>query len=206
MAFNPRQERLQEEWIRLQELNRESDHVHVEPVNVLPGAPPEQYHVTLRCRGIIGIDGNQSPVYGDQHLVEIKCDDSFPADVPLVRWLSPIWHPNVQHEGARCACLNKTEWLGGMMIYDVCRQLFEMTQYKNYHAELTPPFPYDRKVAEWVRDVAEPRGVVHKARKIYTDDRPFVRPMPTGPKISIRRVESAPPQGPPPQIRMTRLP
>jgi hypothetical protein len=60
---------------------------------------------------------------------------------------------------------------------DLCRQMFEMVQYKNYHAdESRPPYPLDHEVAKWVRDVAEPRGIVNKDLGIFVDNRPFVKP------------------------------
>jgi ubiquitin-protein ligase len=173
---NPRQDRLRAERERLEALNRESDHVQVLPVDVLPGSEPERYKATFRCRGIVGIDASRRPVYGDQHVVLIHCDESFPSDAPRLRWVTPIWHPNIQHIEPKGVCVNKSEWLGGMGLDDLCRQMFEMVQYKNYHADLSPPFPLDSEVARWVREYAQPNGVVDKKRRVYVDDQPFTRP------------------------------
>lgn len=174
--FDPRQERLKTERRRLEKLNEESDYVRVEPLDVLNGSEPEHYRVTFLCRGIVGIDAAQSPLYGNRHQVEIACNDDFPADVPSLRWITDIWHPNIQHTGSKGVCVNKPEWLGGMGLDDLCRMMFEMVQYKNYHAELTLPGPLDGVVAQWVRQYAEPRGIVNKNRGIFVDDRPFTRP------------------------------
>ncbi len=197
-ARDPRQDRLAAERRRLDRLNEESDWVRVKPIDVLPGSEPERYLVTFVCRGIVGIDGQRQPVYGDRHEVEMLCDEDFPAEPPRLRWNTPIWHPNIQHDGAKGVCINKPEWLGGMGLDDLCRQMFEMAQYKNYHAEYKPPYPLDGAAARWVLEHAEPNGIVDKKRKISVDDRPFTRPTVTD-RI---RLEVQPPKPQAPRIRL----
>jgi ubiquitin-protein ligase len=197
-SFNPRQNRLKLEQQRLDAINRDSDYVRVEPIETLPGRAPERYKVTFLCRGIVGIDASQSPVYGERHEVQIYCDDDFPADVPRLRWETPIWHPNIQHDGQKNVCVNKAEWLGSRGLHDLCQQLFEMVQYKNYHAELSPPYPLDSNAAAWVREYAEPRGVVNRNRGISVDNRPFYRPTPAdrdGSSIHLMDTQSNAPRG-----------
>jgi ubiquitin-protein ligase len=176
---DPRQARLKTERLRLERLNQESDYVRVEPLDVLGGDEPEHYRVTFLCRGITGIDADRKPIYGDKHEVEILCDDDFPSDVPRMRWVTPIWHPNIQHHEPKGVCVNKPEWLGGMGLDDLCRLMFEMVQYKNYHAVFTQPYPLDHEVAKWVLEYAEPHGIVDKKRSIFVDDKPFTRPTET---------------------------
>lgn len=173
---DPRQARLKREWDLLQELNAESDCVYVEPLNELAGSEPEHFRVTFACRGIVGVDpSTQAPIYGERHQVELLCDDDFPSKPPRLRWITPIWHPNIQHDREKAVCINEAEWLGAMKIYDLCRMMFEMVQYKNYHAESnTPPYPLDGVVAAWVRNHAEPRGIVKKGER-FVDDKPFTR-------------------------------
>jgi ubiquitin-protein ligase len=179
-SFNPRQSRLTLERQRLEAVNKDSDYVRAEAIDLLPGRAPERYKVTFLCRGIVGVDSSKKPLYADQHEVQIYCDNDFPADVPRLRWNTPIWHPNIQHDEPKNVCVNKTEWLGGMGLNDLCQQLFDMVQYKNYHAELIPPYPLDSEVATWVREYAEPRGVVDKKRGISVDKRPFYKSTASG--------------------------
>lgn len=189
MTRSPRQARLEAERQRLEALNKESDHVRVEPLEVLPGQPPEKYKVTFLCRGIVGIkQPSQEPIYGDRHEVTIYCDHEFPAEVPRLRWLTAIWHPNIQHDRDKNVCVNRHEWLGGMGLDDLCQQMFEMVQYQNYHALHSPPFPLDAEVAKWVREHAEPRGIVDKKRAIAVDHQPFVR---GGPRIRFQPAQPA---------------
>ena len=193
--FDPRQARLKKERQALEKLALESDYVRVEALDQVEGSEPEHYRVTFLCRGIAGIDGSERPVYSERHEVVIHCDDSFPSDVPKLRWETPIWHPNIQHIEPKGVCVNKSEWLGGMGLDDLVRQMFEMVQYKNYHAdEATRPFPLDMKVARWVREYAEPAGILDKRRGIYVDDKPFTRP--TDVNTAATRIKLLPPKEP----------
>ncbi len=176
MSGNRRQLRLEDERKRLESINSDSAHVRVQPIDALPGRAPERYKVRFLCRGIVGIEASREPIIGTEHEVQIYCHQDFPADVPWLKWETPIWHPNIEHSGQKRVCVNKAEWLGGMSLADLCQQMFEMVQYKNYHAELTPPYPLDSEAAAWVRDYAEPRGIVDKGRGKFVDNVPFYKP------------------------------
>jgi ubiquitin-protein ligase len=200
-ARDPRLERLADEWEKLRRLNAESDHVHAEPVHHRGGGPPEEYRVTFRCRGIVGIDANQNPLFGEEHCALIRVHEGFPWEPPLLRWETPIWHPNIQHEEPHGVCVNKNDWLGEMGLDDLARTLFEMIQFKNYHAELVDPYPLDREVARWVREVGEPRGYFNKRLRKYVDDRPFTRPTASA-RISFPAPVAPPPRTAEPRIRL----
>jgi ubiquitin-protein ligase len=174
-AYDPRQKRLEDEHQRLTRLNEESDYVRVKELDALEGSAPEHYLVIFLCRGIIGVDSSQQPIYGDRHEVEIYCDMEFPSKPPRLRWVTPSWHPNIDHKTGG-VCINEPEWLGGMRLDDLCRMMFEMVQYKNYHVLHAKPYPLDQTVAKWVREHAEPQGIVDKERGICVDNKPFTRP------------------------------
>jgi len=192
---NPRFDRLESESRLIMALNKDTDHVRVEPLEVLPGWVPERYKVTFHCRGIARVDAAQQPEFAEWHEVEINCDEQFPADVPRLRWLTPIWHPNIEHEDPSRVCVNKSEWLGGMGLDELCKQMFEMVQYKNYHAELTPPYPLDAKAAKWVREFGEPKGIMNKKLGIFVDNQPFYKASAT-PAGRLRLVSSSSSSGP----------
>ncbi|HTS06837.1 MAG TPA: hypothetical protein VMP68_14760 [Candidatus Eisenbacteria bacterium] len=187
-AFDPRQVRLEDEWRRLDAVNRDSDFVRASQVDAIPGRAAERFRVTFLCKGIVGIDpGSQEPIYGNEHSVLMYCDQEFPSEVPRLRWESPIWHPNVQHDEPKNVCVNRAEWLGGTGLDDLCRQLFDMVQYRNYHADDSRfPYPLDRDVAKWVREYAEPRSIVDKKRGISVDDKPLYRPSAVARRIRIQ--------------------
>ena len=174
---DPRTARLRYEWQQLQSLQFASDAVRVEAPFARPGVTPDRFRLLFLCRGVVGIAASGDPVFGDSHAVEMHCSRSFPVELPRLRWLTPIWHPNILHTEPRTVCVNKAEWLAGMTLVDLARQMFEMVQYRNYHAAHSPPFPIDAAAARWVRELAEPRGLIDKKRGKAIDDRPFVRPM-----------------------------
>lgn len=186
VAYDPRQKRLEDERQRLLRLNEESDYVRVKELDALEGSAPDHYLVIFLCRGIVGVDSSQTPIYDDRHEVEMYCDMDFPSKPPRLRWLTPSWHPNIDHKTGG-VCINEPEWLGGMRIDDLCRMMFEMVQYKNYHVIHEPPYPLDQTVAKWVRDYAAPNGIVDKDRGIYVDNKPFTRPTVTD--IRVERKE-----------------
>ena len=180
-----RQKRLRKEQGLLEKVNRESDHVKIAAVTPVGGAP-ERYIVTFLCKGIADIDGVKEAIYANRHEVEIYCDADFPAEVPRLKWITPIWHPNIRHKEPKDVCVNRHEWLSGMYLDHLCWQMFDMVQYKNYHAEPTEPFPLDHDAAQWVLHFAEPRGIVNRRRGISVDNKPFLR---SGSPVDIGRPE-----------------
>src|SRR5215472_10637549 len=194
MSGNRRQMRLEEERKRLEAINSDSAYVQVEPIDLVPGRAAERYKVRFHCRGIARIDALRRPVYATEHQVQIYCHQDFPADVPWLQWETPIWHPNIEHGGQKRVCVNKAEWLGGMSLADLCHQMFEMVQYKNYHAELTHPYPLDPEAAAWVREYAEPQGIVDKSRGIFIDNLPFYKPEAAEQVSRIHIVRAEPPK------------
>jgi ubiquitin-protein ligase len=192
MSATKRKIRLEEERKRLEAINSDSAYVRVQPIDLVPGRAPERYKVRFLCRGIAGIQASRKPTYATEHEVQIYCHQDFPADVPWLQWETPIWHPNIEHTGQKRVCVNKAEWLGGMSLADLCYQMFEMVQYKNYHAELTPPYPLDPEAAAWVRDYAEPEGIVDKNRGIFVDNLPFYKPEASERVSRIHIVKSEP--------------
>lgn len=194
-GYNPREERLRKEWQALRHLQAESDTVRIQEVVEIPGRPPERYVVTFLCQGITGIDPvSREPRYGSEHRVEIYCDHGYPTDVPRLRWLTDIWHPNIHRDGR--VCTNAPEWLAATSLEDLCFQMFEMVQYKNYHAENSSPYPLDDAAAQWVIEFAEPRGIVDKRLGKSVDNQPFYRP-----DVPRRiTVHAQPPGGEPPGV------
>jgi len=173
--YDPWRDRLGDEKRRLDAVNRASDYVRIRAASPSNSAP-DRYIVTFECKGIVGIDSMRWPVYGYTHEIEIYCDRDFPLKAPNLKWITPIWHPNIQHLEPKNVCINKNEWLGATGLDWVCELMFDMVQYRNYHALHEKPFPLDLEVARWVLDFAEPNNIVNKRTGKFIDDRPFIRP------------------------------
>jgi len=188
---DPRLDRFRLEWELLQQLNQESDTVLVEPIGPIRPAPL-QYMARFFCRGIVGKDSSGIPKFADEHRCRITITQRYPTRPPDLYWETDIWHPNISHI-TRGVCVQEIEWLASHTLVDLCRMLFDMVQYKNYHAEHIPPYPLDADAARWVREVAEPRGYVNKALRNYADDQPFTRPIGAGvARVSVASPPAAP--------------
>lgn len=101
------------------------------------GNPPERYRVGFHCRGVETIDENDEPQIRDDHQVELVLTIEYPRLRPLMRWLTPIFHPNFGDAGSICI----KEWYPQQTLRDLCEGLAELVQYKNYNT--TSPLNMD---------------------------------------------------------------
>jgi hypothetical protein len=98
----------------------------------------------------------------------------YPLKEPYLKWLTPIWHPNIDHLEPHHVCTNNVQnWFAAKPLAELVLAMGEMVQYKHYHARWVSPFPLDRLAADWVLDVAEPRGIVGPNKPL--DDRPLLK-------------------------------
>lgn len=189
--------RLQMEHTAIKEYCENSDLVSFSASLLREGLPPDRYLVKYAVKSIIGIDENQEPVYADEHFVSIDLPHDYPmVSGPLCKMKSQIWHPNIRHDGPFKGriCINSNA-LGAWFTLDLLvHHLGEMLQYKNYHAEPIQPYPEDPKVAKWVKEYAEPAGLLHNDKSIVIDNRPLQKPSKEWlsrrqKKISIRTIK-----------------
>jgi hypothetical protein len=106
-------------------------------VIAVDGNPPERYVVGFRCRGIAAIDDNDRPVLRDDHRVELALTIDYPRVRPVMRWLTPIFHPNFDNYGRVCL----EHWYSQQTLSELCEVLAELVQYKNYNT--TSPLNMD---------------------------------------------------------------
>ena len=155
-----RRARLQIDYGDLLNLEARSKFIQVLPQKPVPGWPPERYIITLTCTGFSGIRGDeQFPIPSDFHQFELYLSRDYPGKEPSLLWLTDIWHPNISHTEPRHVCTNAVQtFYAQKPLSELVLSLGEMVQYRRYHAKIEPPFPLDREVAQWVREVAEPNG------------------------------------------------
>lgn len=55
------------------------------------------WHATLRCTSSANWAG--SPYYGAQFHLEISIPDDYPVSPPTVRFITAIFHPNIDQDG-----------------------------------------------------------------------------------------------------------
>src|SRR5512142_1977154 len=148
---SPRFRRLKADYEKLMELKAQSDLIDFDVVDVKPGFPPEKYIVTFKCKSVTGIDLLGRPQFGDRHQVAIYLHNEYPHRWPGLKWLTPIWHPNIKRANGS-VCIDAAWWTAARSLDRLVVMLGEMAQYKNYHDDPTkPPFPWDAEAAKWSR-------------------------------------------------------
>jgi ubiquitin-protein ligase len=152
---SPHMRRLRADYQLIQELNSRSDLISVQPVNPKPGLPPERYIATFKCKSIASVDRAGKPKFGEMHQVEIYLHNQYPQRWPGMNWLTPIWHPNINHLNGS-VCIDSAWWAASRSLDRLVIMLGEMLQYKNFHDDPTrPPFPWDVEAARWCRSYRE---------------------------------------------------
>ncbi|UCH92830.1 MAG: hypothetical protein JSV88_21380 [Candidatus Aminicenantes bacterium] len=188
---DPRDKRLAKEHELIDELCNRSSKISYEITKQFKGVPPEGYKIIYdNVKSIVGINQNSSPIYGTHHEAEIIFPPAYPgADgAPKCRMLTDIWHPNVRSKDPAKGriCIN-AKALGAWHTLDMlAMHIGEMLQYKNYHAVNEEPWPEDPEVARWVREYAEPNGIVNKNKKIFVDHSELLDPEKPGQRKADR--------------------
>ena len=149
---SPRLRRLRADHELMRELDSRSDLISFRAESPRPNLPPERYIVTFKCKSIIGVDRQGNPKYGEHHQVEIYLHNQYPQRWPGMKWMTPIWHPNINHQNGT-VCIAAAWWTASRSLDRLVIMLGEMLQWKNFHDDPTkPPFPWDPDAARWSRE------------------------------------------------------
>ena len=175
---DPLLQRLAFDYDKMLTLSKQTDLISFELINHNSSLPPEHYKISYNIKSIVSINEDQSPNYGNHHIAEIKLPASYPAVPPICYMKTDVWHPNIRSSGSYKGriCINNKA-IGFWQTLDMLViQIGEMLQYKNYHALHVSPFPEDPVVAKWVREYAEPNGLVDSNKNVSIDDRLLMLP------------------------------
>jgi len=163
MHDSPRLRRLRNDLAALERLRAESSVFDFRA----QGDPPHTYRVRFRGKGLRREQGKVQ-VAAD-HQVEIKLGSSYPRTIPEIRWMTPIYHPNISEIGMVCLGGYGTHWVPSVQLDELCTMLWDMARYHNFDVRS----PYNRDAALWagnqasipfptdprpIRDVREARG------------------------------------------------
>ncbi|HUG34461.1 MAG TPA: ubiquitin-conjugating enzyme E2 [Anaerolineales bacterium] len=152
VAGTPRMRRLRGDYELMVELTSRSDLISFTASSPNPNMPPERYIVTFKCKSIASVDRQGNPKYSEHHQVEIYLHNQYPQRWPGMKWLTPIWHPNINHLNGS-VCIDAAWWAASRSLDRLVVMLGEMLQFKNYHDDPTkPPFPWDAEAARWSRE------------------------------------------------------
>jgi ubiquitin-protein ligase len=138
MSFDIRDTRLRNDYQKLRELVNRSELIHIMHSD---GDPPEKYLIQFTCRGVEKLTPRGKPIYREQHEVSVYLHAEYPLKQPQLKWLTPIFHPNIHSTGAVCI----GAWWPAKTLDQLLLTLGEMVQYKN----LGPKDPMNSKAAAW---------------------------------------------------------
>jgi len=147
--------------------------------------------VTFKCKGIVDVDRQGNPKYGERHKVEIYLHNQYPQRWPGMKWLTPIWHPNINHLNGS-VCIDAAWWTASRSLDRLVVMLGEMLQYKNFHDDPTkPPFPWDPEAARWCKEYrkAHPDAFPVDGRELLRPERIRLKPVKEEKKKSKIRIK-----------------
>ena len=108
------------------------------------GKPAHHFLIHLMGKSLYRLRGQV--MAHDDHRVEIKLGASYPRTIPEIRWVTPIYHPNISEIGMVCLGGYGTHWVPSVQLDELCNMLWDMARYHNYDIRS----PYNRDAALWV--------------------------------------------------------
>jgi hypothetical protein len=188
VAGSPRMRRLKADFALMNELVSRSDLISFRSISSAPNLPPEKYIITFKCKSIVDVDRAGNPKFADHHQVEIYLHNQYPQRWPGMKWLTPIWHPNINHLNGS-VCIDAAWWTASRSLDRLIVMLGEMLQWKNFHDDPTkPPFPWDVEAARWSREYRKkhPNAFPVETRELLRPERVKVKPIEAKKKPVIR--------------------
>ncbi len=140
MHESPRLRRLHSDLAALERLRDESSVLRFRA----SGKPAHHYTIELKGKSLARVRSRITVV--DTHQIEIKLGASYPRTMPELRWLTPIYHPNISEIGMVCLGGYGTHWVPSLNLDELCGMLWDMARYHNYDVRS----PYNRDAALWV--------------------------------------------------------
>lgn len=137
---SPQMRRLRSDAALMEQLRSESSILTFK----CTGTPAQRYLVEFQGKSLTREGGKVA--IRSRHQVEIKLGASYPRSIPDIRWLTPIYHPNISEIGMVCLGGYGTHWVPSLRLDALCTMLWDMARYYNYDVRS----PYNRDAALWV--------------------------------------------------------
>lgn len=162
-AYDPLEQRLAQEHLRVACLCESHSGISYK-LQLEKTLPPRDYRITFTdLTSIVAVSADMLPVFADTHVLEIHLPTGYPVAPAICYMVTPTWHPNIQsdegpYQGRICG---NTEGFGAFYSLDqLILRIQAMLKYEIYFAKMKFPYPEDENVAQWVREYAEPLGIV----------------------------------------------
>ncbi|MCO6457820.1 MAG: hypothetical protein J5I93_21145 [Pirellulaceae bacterium] len=105
------------------------------------GQPPDRYTLVFRGRGLCREPAAAGQlVLVDEHRCELRLSYSYPEHAPDVRWLSPIFHPNVSFSGYINLRDIGIPWESRVGLDVVCERLWDVARFATLNLERAANF------------------------------------------------------------------
>ena len=148
MASKGRDEKLKADLAAMQALAQQSSILEFSTDD----DPPESYEITLKGRGITRTGSYKAEVEPiEEHKCEIRLSYRYPERAPEVRWLTPIFHPNVSYSGNIRLEDCGIRWEEGLTLDVVCEHLWDVARLA--HFDLDKASNYQAK--KWFEEQTE---------------------------------------------------
>jgi ubiquitin-conjugating enzyme E2 N len=126
----------------------------------IPGISATPHADNLRYFDIIIAGPDETPYAGGIFNLEMFLPEEYPMCPPKVRFLTKIYHPNIDRLGRICLDILKDNWSPALKIDKVCLSIQLLLQNPN------PDDPLDNKIAEiWKSSL----DTAHKTAREWTD-------------------------------------
>ena len=207
VAETPRMRRLRGDYELMMELNSRSDLISFVASSPNPNLPPERYIVTFKCKSISNVDRQGNPKFSEHHQVEIYLHNQYPQRWPGMKWLTPIWHPNINHLNGS-VCIDAAWWAASRSLDRLVLMLGEMLQWKNFHDDPTkPPFSWDAVAVCWCREdrKKDPNDFTVDRRELLRPERVKLNlsePTKSKPAVQVKLQPAAPKAIDKPKIKL----
>ncbi|CAM9234650.1 unnamed protein product [Pylaiella littoralis] len=127
---------------------KETQRLLAEPV---PGISATPYEDNLRYFNVVITGPEQSPYENGSFKLELFLPSDYPMAPPKVRFLTKIYHPNIDKLGRICLDILKDKWSPALQIRTVLLSIQASTSFIQCTALLSAPNPDD----PLANDVAE---------------------------------------------------
>jgi ubiquitin-protein ligase len=123
------------------------------------GSPPDQYMITLNCKGTVLRDGRVS--IATRHTIEIFLHANYPTLAPRFLLRTPLFHPNFRFGDPNLqVCIEAKNWTPKEPLDDLVLRIGNMITYRNFN----PGNPLDADAARWA---------LENRHRFPLDDRPW---------------------------------
>ncbi len=149
MTLNsPRLRRLQSDLQALTALRNSAATFDFEILHRGEAGIPESYVLTFRGPSLERIDTpfDYEVRIRELHRVFLSMGPDYPRVMPTLRWMTPIFHPNISTNGSVCLGGYSTHWVPSLQIDQLCEMIWDILCFRNFNLES----PFHKDAALWM--------------------------------------------------------